>query len=85
MSKLRDQLEKEAAAFGIIVSDGPFDSIELEAPQGMRFDEDLHILVNAQDKPEPFANVLRAAIQDVRTYGPRITNCPADCGCKEST
>lgn len=79
---LRTQLESEAARFGIKVNDVP-KGVELEAPEGMQFDTELHWLVNAQQDIDPMPNVLRRAIQDVHEYGPRLQKCPDDCPCKD--
>lgn len=80
--KLREQLELEAAKYGIKVND-VFGGVELEAPDGMQFDEELHWLVSSQADRDPMPNVLRGAIRDVREYGPRLKKCPHDCPCKE--
>ncbi len=79
---LREQLEAEAAKYGIIVNDVE-KGVELEAPQGMQFDTDLHWLVSSQWDLDPWPNVLRSAIRDAREYGPKLTKCPDDCPCKE--
>lgn len=80
--KLRDQLEQEAAHYNIIVED-THKGVQLIAPDGFCFDTDLHGLVSSQWDHEPMPNVLRSAIQDVRTYGPRMQKCPDNCSCKE--
>lgn len=79
---LREQLEIEAAKFGIIVSD-EHKGVCLDAPDGWQFDTELHGLVSSQWDRDPMPNVLRAAIRDVREYGPRLRRCPEDCPCKE--
>jgi hypothetical protein len=85
MSKLTDQLLREASAFGIRVDlDAPFNGIELSAPEGKQFDEELHHLVSAPWDNDSRQTVIRAAIKDVRTYGPRIKDCPPDCPCRET-
>ena len=80
---LREQLELEASKYGIKVIDVP-DGFELEAPNGMQFDEELHCLVASQGDNDPMPNVLRSAIQDVMEYGPRLSACPENCSCKEN-
>jgi hypothetical protein len=80
--KMRNELEIEAAKYGIKVNDTE-GGVELEAPDGMQFGPELHCLVNAQWDHNPMPNVLRAAIQDVREHGPRIQKCPEYCPCKE--
>ena len=81
--KLREQLEIEAAKYGIKVNDVE-KGVELEAPEGMQFDAELHWLVNTQWDRDPMPNVLRSAMRDVREYGPRLRKCPDDCPCKET-
>lgn len=79
---LRQELEQEAAKYGIIVVD-VHKGVELQAPDGMRFDDELHALVNSQWDLDPMPNVLRSALRDVREWGPRLQKCPDDCPCKE--
>ncbi len=94
MSKLTEQLEQEAAAFGIEVEIlEPYrderGEITLTTPDGKRFDTDLHQLVNEQGddmekrRREAWGVVVKAAIDDVKVWGPKMEDCPADCGCRE--
>jgi len=80
--KLREQLEQEAAKYGIAVDD-TMKGVVLDAPEGYQFESELHALVSAQWDGDPMPNVLRSAIKDVRIYGPKLRKCPADCPCKE--
>ena len=79
---LRERLEYEAQKYGIIVSDGPFGSIELEAPDGFCFEPETHFLVSSGDDNAPMPNILRAAIKDVENYGPMLKPCPDNCECR---
>jgi hypothetical protein len=81
--KLMEQLESEAAKYGIVVCPESR-GVTLDAPEGMQFEEQLHALVCSQWDDEPMPNVLRRAIRDVREYGPRLKKCPNDCPCKET-
>lgn len=79
---LREQLECEAAKYGITVNDVA-KGVELEAPKGMQFDTELHFLVSTQFDHEPMPNVLKRAIRDVQEYGPKLQKCPDDCCCND--
>jgi hypothetical protein len=80
--KLITELESAAARYGITVGVS-HSEIVLDAPEGFRFEAALHSLVSARWDGEPVPNVIRRAIRDVVTYGPRIHECPSDCACKE--
>lgn len=80
--KLLQQLEREAAQYGITVNESAKGWV-LDAPDGMQFEDELHALVASPWDHEPIPNVLRRAIADVREYGPRIRKCPDDCPCKD--
>lgn len=79
---LREQLETEAKQFGLIVEDVA-DGVEVMTQEGFQFEPDLHGLVTVQWDHDPYPNVLRRALKDVRTYGPHVKKCPEDCPCKE--
>lgn len=65
--------------------DAPFDSIEIGAPEGMRFDSELHFLVTQRDNEnnETKESQYRRVIRDIETYAPKMTICPSDCPCRE--
>ena len=79
---LREQLNKEAEKWGIIVED-VHDGVELRTKPGFQFDRELHGLVTSRWDNEPFPNVLRRAIKDARENGPYIQPCPKGCPCEE--
>jgi len=82
-NRLIEQLETAAGRFGIEVS-YVADGIELLAPDGFRFDTDLHCLCIVSTE-QPWPNILRGALSDVCEYGPRLERCPADCSCRWTT
>ena len=75
-----EQLETEAAKYKIVVEEGAGEVV-LVAPDGMQFDDDLHSLVNSTWDRDPWPNVVRSAINDVKEYGPRLQPCPTGCEC----
>lgn len=83
MSKLLQQIRTEAASFGIEVESDGFE-INLSTPEGKRFETDLHGLVARpyEEEGETFEDACRAALADVREYGPSIEDCPHNCSCK---
>lgn len=81
-TNLREQLDQEAAKYGLIVEDVR-KGVEVLAPDGFCFDKDLHGLVSSQWDHMPMPNVFRNALRDIREYGPKLMKCPDDCGCKD--
>ena len=81
--KLLEQIKNEAKPYGIIVEEIT-NGVELLAPDGYCFDEELHGLVSVQWDNEPMPNVYRRAIRDIREGGPRLRKCADDCGCREN-
>ncbi len=83
MSKLEAKLEAEATRLGITVESSERE-IVLHAPEGQRFDVDLHALVHSRWDAEPRVSLVLRALRDVRVFGLLIRDCPPDCACKET-
>ena len=78
------QLEAKAAEHKVKVVEGAFGSIELEAPEGMRWDADLHVLVTAPWDNDTRRSIIRGAIKDLKNNVQFLHKCPDDCACKET-
>lgn len=79
-------LKRVAARYGIAVetTGGPYNrAIYLDAPDGFRFEPELHCLVTEQGDNDPWSSVIESALEDIAWHGPRINKCPDDCPCKE--
>lgn len=59
-------------------------AIYLDAPDGFRFEPELHCLVTEQGDNDTWASVIESALEDIAWHGPRISKCPEDCPCKET-
>lgn len=77
-------LEQEAKKVGAKAVGGPFGSIELEAPEGMRWSPDLHVLVTAPWDNDTERSCLMGAIRDLRNNIPHLEKCDEQCACKET-
>ena len=86
MNPTLPNLRRAALRYGIkVVSDGGgrHREIELEAPNGFCFDDELHVLVTEQGDADTWTQTIANAMRDIAAYGPSIKPCPANCPCKE--
>jgi len=81
--QLRSLLDEEAGKVGVKAVDGAFASIELEAPAGMRWSPDLHVLVTAPWDNDTERSCLMGAIRDLRENIPHLEKCDDQCECKQ--
>jgi hypothetical protein len=81
--QLRNLLNEEAKKYNVKAVDGAFGSIELEAPEGMQWEPDLHVLVCAPWDGDTERSVIRGALRDLQNNVAYLQKCPENCPCKE--